>query len=684
MRLNVPGAAFGTNVAEAIKGLGSTEEKVGDELFSRAFAIQQLRNESEATNGTSYLLGQSDKLVTDFEGQKRGLNAVNGEAAHRQAQQDLWQRTRDGLSNPMAQKMFDAKSLGIIARATSRGAWHAAQENRSATSNAYQSEIDAAIDTAINAKTPEEFKQKIDQIDSTTKDFGAANGLAPESAEQLAFKYKSKAEANYIKGVNRRDPVLARKLMDEAIEAGRLHGSDRDAIEGPIHSQLLSTSASHFTDQNEKEWRDPESWAAAHGRARATGMDYTFGTNLMSAGMEYKRATGRDVKIESLVRTYEEQARIRAEHEAMRGGVEANPAAQPGTSKHEFGRAADVDPAFADWLKQGNNAQKFGLEFLSGKTGVNDPNHVQLAGDAPLRRTRTYDINERDYVEGAIDKTKAGLPNAPPEMLDRVRVEATNLYRRNAALDKQEDVQNEETIREALHRDNPPRTMDDLFKLDPSYQDTWNKLPVKVQDRFVKQMNRDFVTDPAEYHRYLGMASSEETIKDFVKPETYDAIQQSEGLSRAKKDELTKLFFKLRDKPEHDPGVAFAWRQIRYSLPSEFQKAGDLQNEYKGALQTMLRLYQENHVKAFPKGQDLIDIGQRLQAEIAPPEGISDNPVYRFFHPQPRLFEAVPPATERTKIEETLTKMIGAKPSEEMINQVYIRDQYQKLYGSAK
>jgi hypothetical protein len=691
VRVNPPPAAFGTNIADAIKHLGSTESEVGNELFSRAVAMQQVRNETEATEAAANYVKQSDKLFTDFEGQKRGLNAVQGEEAHRQAQDELRKQVRSTVSNPQAQKMFDSKTFGDFNRALFNGARHAAAENRSAINTSYQSEIDAAADTAVNAKTPEEFKQKLNQIDSTTKDFGANSGLDADATAQLAFKNKSKATANYIEGLARRDPVAARKMLDEEIEAGRLHGSDRDKIEARVHSQLMTTGSSHFVEQNENDFRNPEGWLARRG-GKATGIDYQFGQNLVAAGTAYERATGKQVKIESLVRSYEEQARIRREHEAMPGGVEAHPAAMPGTSRHEVGRAADVDSGFASWLKEGNNAEKYGLEFLKGKTGVNDPNHVQLAGDAPLRRVRTYDINERDYVEGAIGRLKAALPNAPPEMVDRVQREAQALYSRNATYDRQQDESNFNTIREALGRDNPPRTLDDLLRISPEVTNAWHSLPPKLQDAALKRITKDFTTDQVFYHQQLGMAAGDEDAKrQFMSPENYEVIQTTDKLSRAKKDELTKSIFAQRQKPEHDPSVALAWRSIRYTLPEELQKAGDLQNQYKGSLQTMLRLYGEVHGGKFPSQPELQEMGQRILKEVTIPGELPEarspyDPavagIIKWWNSRSgRLFEVTPPKAEYENIKKTLTDMMKAPPSDEMINQVYRRQLYQNLYG---
>jgi LAS superfamily LD-carboxypeptidase LdcB len=90
---------------------------------------------------------------------------------------------------------------------------------------------------------------------------------------------------------------------------------------------------------------------------------------------DYSDETGRKPEISSLFRTREEQARAYLNY--LRGGGLAAP---PGHSRHEIGEAADLntDAKFANWLKSGNRASKYGMEFLPGHAGQIDPYHIQL------------------------------------------------------------------------------------------------------------------------------------------------------------------------------------------------------------------------------------------------------------------------------------------------------------------
>jgi hypothetical protein len=122
----------------------------------------------------------------------------------------------------------------------------------------------------------------------------------------------------------------------------------------------------------------------ATGGADASQMHPAFANRAAQLSAEAEKATGQPISFNELHRTYEQQASIRAEHERMPGGVDAHPAARPGTSYHEIGAAGDMDDNKASrWAKTPGPdgltpIQRIGLEQLPGKTGQNDPNHIQL------------------------------------------------------------------------------------------------------------------------------------------------------------------------------------------------------------------------------------------------------------------------------------------------------------------
>ena len=64
--VQTPGAAFGENIGAALQHIGATGEQVGGELFARAIALQDLRNENEARDAQVAYATQSADLVAKF------------------------------------------------------------------------------------------------------------------------------------------------------------------------------------------------------------------------------------------------------------------------------------------------------------------------------------------------------------------------------------------------------------------------------------------------------------------------------------------------------------------------------------------------------------------------------------------------------------------------------------------
>lgn len=114
------------------------------------------------------------------------------------------------------------------------------------------------------------------------------------------------------------------------------------------------------------------------------GLHPEFYGRLRAAAEDAEAATGERIKFNSLFRTNQQQREAYARYKSGYGGL----AAPPGTSRHEFGRAADIEPGKnLDWLRSTDpatgqpRAAQYGLSFLPGRAGRVDPVHIQMAGD---------------------------------------------------------------------------------------------------------------------------------------------------------------------------------------------------------------------------------------------------------------------------------------------------------------
>lgn len=130
--ISTPGAAFGENIGAAIEKLGSTVGQVGNELWQRAIALQDLANENAAREAqTKFALGAS-QLHADYSA-KTGKDASDSLQGFLDSQAQLRTQIGSSLGSPMAKKYYDADSLPFMQRNVFSAAAHAAEENKKYT-----------------------------------------------------------------------------------------------------------------------------------------------------------------------------------------------------------------------------------------------------------------------------------------------------------------------------------------------------------------------------------------------------------------------------------------------------------------------------------------------------------------------------------------------------------------------
>ena len=128
-QVSTSGAAFGENVGAAIQGLGSTTEKVGDEVFSRAMALQDLRNETVAREAQTNYAEQASLLHAQY-GALEGKAAVDALPGYIKSQKDLRDSIRGSLDTQNAQRFYDRDTLPFMQRNIFSAAGHAADQNK--------------------------------------------------------------------------------------------------------------------------------------------------------------------------------------------------------------------------------------------------------------------------------------------------------------------------------------------------------------------------------------------------------------------------------------------------------------------------------------------------------------------------------------------------------------------------
>lgn len=214
MKPNIPAAAFGGEVAQAMSGFGKTLEGVGDEIFNRALALQNLNNETEAKEKAADFQIEVGKLHAEYSA-KSGKDAVDSFQPYIESIKALRGKMRDSLSTSMSQKMFDSDSLSTMGRTIFNGAGHAASSNKQYVAGASAARVDALGEGVYQNPDTNTTKAAIRDTEKEVRETQAPlAGWSPEVTDQKVQEAKSAIVAKQIKGLATKKPFEAAKLLD--------------------------------------------------------------------------------------------------------------------------------------------------------------------------------------------------------------------------------------------------------------------------------------------------------------------------------------------------------------------------------------------------------------------------------------------------------------------------------------
>jgi len=259
-RLNVPEGAFGGGVAAATQELGTRVSAVGNELFGRAIALQQLNNESEAREADAQYMMKAGELHANYQSLE-GKARVDAFPKYSQDLQDLRTQIRGGLSNSMAQKMYDASSLSTMGRSIFNGAGAAASANKEWAHGAVTAQHDLIVKGVYDDPNNESaFRQAIDNNHKTAATRAAltAGGASPERVELITKQGDSTIAANRILGMARNQPYQASQLLKQYKDEGLLFGKDAEVVQNKVESLTQTVGADAIAGQTLGKYLQPD------------------------------------------------------------------------------------------------------------------------------------------------------------------------------------------------------------------------------------------------------------------------------------------------------------------------------------------------------------------------------------------------------------------------------------------
>lgn len=210
-----PVEAFGGATAAALQHLGQVTQQSGDELFSRAVAMQDLKNRTEANDlAIDAEMAMSD-AYTKF-ASLQGKNAVGAQAGFNESLKQIQKDYSGRGSNPEVTRMVDMQTKGTMARTIFSGGRHAATEQKTWTK---QSALDGIAlnnkQVLDNPKDELEFQRRRAESERLTRVLTQVEGLDEVSTKRMVFESNSKSRAAQLDGMIREAPLTATGLVDK-------------------------------------------------------------------------------------------------------------------------------------------------------------------------------------------------------------------------------------------------------------------------------------------------------------------------------------------------------------------------------------------------------------------------------------------------------------------------------------
>lgn len=514
---SIPADAFGVNIGRAVEHMGTTLDQVGGELWQRAVDQQNLKNETESTAATANYELQARQRQVDYTTKQQGLNAVNGLPGEMQAQDDLRQSFRNGLSNPAAQRMFDRSSLFIMNRELGIIGSHAATQNRVAFNTENKNAMETALDSLMQNPTPDNLGDTLERIGPMVQKQAVSEGLDPVSTARMQEKAMSAAKAHFIEGVSHTDPQKANAYF----EANRksMTYEDIKRLENIIPARNRQVASRVGADAIQEGWQPYMTPSQRH------VMD-GVATPLTSIVQEAQRILAKDGKEVVPISGFRSNAEQRdiwgRSHE---GRLFA--AAPPGSSRHEVGLAVDLQPqgstTYGDVQRamyQASSNLGIPLSDEHARLGARDRPHYSLprdydVGSAPKPTKPTLQQQVDTGKQWAFNK----FPN-DPAMPDEVEARIRGNFHASDQLNRQTIQDNMNILEDGMINrgdGQPAQNMDDLLHLDSKRQQAYDTLvsmdPGKAATwpARINTYNRSMIvhSDPQLLNRMDGMRASD-------------------------------------------------------------------------------------------------------------------------------------------------------------------------------
>jgi hypothetical protein len=667
---------FGVNVANAISGLGKAADGAGNEMFTRAIAMQDLYNHSEAQDADARYMQKSGELHAQYSALS-GKAAVDAYPDYVKGLQDARSDIRDGLSNGMSQKLFDSQSLSTMGRTIFNGAGHAATQNKEFALNSSKSRVQAIGDTALAQPTDDagfaaglaQTKAEVEASMQLNQGAGPDDDLTKEAVVQA----QSKLWANRIQGLTKTQPIAAGKMLEQAVKDGQVRGEDIGKLTNLVQGAQNTVGARMVSQQVNSgaglRWGqgpvDIKQAATAIGQFESGGNYQTIGVQTAHGQALGKYQVMSDNLPEFLTKaglpsmTADEFLKSPSAQDQVFSAVFGGYMKDKGS----FNDAASMWFSGKPMAEAGGRRDALDTSVPAYLTQTN----ALLAKNAPL--SAKVDMGKRIAGEQAPDN-----PLFPDYVQQRIETDHNQALqiKRDDTWQAQQPIENT-LVGAASQNGKLPTTVEELTA-DPQVAAAWEKLgalnPAKQRyylNVLARNAKGDHALTPETLKQYTGFTGEAITRPaDFVNENILDT-----DLPITKKAELIKLQQAIQGKTDKgNPAVTQAMGESADMLNAAGIKRTNIDDydQFTGALADQLRQWSQDNQKPPNYEQRRVIVSRLLQNQSTPGRfwGTNKYPTYQLPVPNDVLEEA---------------KRLNPNLTDVQIQREFTRQKFKELYG---
>jgi len=674
--INTPLASFGGDVAQATSHLGSAVAGAGDELFKRGMAMQELANHSEANLATADYMQKAGELHANFSS-LQGKDAVDAYPDYIKSLKKLRSGIQDGLSNDMSRKLFETESLSTMGRTIFNGAGYAATQNKAYAIGSNEARIQAVRSAALAQPDDEHaFQAGLTLTEQQTRQKGQLEGKSEDAILNDIHQAQGKLWTDRITGLAKTQPFTAQKMLDDASKRGDITGEDLGRLTNVVQGAKNTVGARQISAEI-RSGADLSfgSKVVSPSSARDAIGTYESGNNYGALGVEVPgrgRALGKYQVMPENLQPWLKQAGL------------------PAMSEQEFLKSPSAqdkvfDTVFGQYMKDTGSFNDAAAKWFSGRTMAEAGNAKDQTGTSVQKYVSGTNalLAKNASLKDLVDRGTARAQEiAPNDVLlpDYVQQRVTSDYNQNLAIKRNDEFNNKQIVVSGIlggQDGKLPTTLEELKAKDPNIEKAWNDLNPTTQRQYLGYLAQNTKADNnwtpdrlRENQRLKGLAQSDPAA--FI-----DEDIVGKNLPTSAKKSLMELQVKVKGNAEQDPRVTHALQVLRPMIePAGLSRKTDTNgfDQFVGALQEALDVEQQDSKKP-PTAEKIKEIGTRLLQEQSGTGWFGSS-----FGAQ-KMYQVSVPDKEADAIRKAYQQEKGAIPTDERIQEIYVRQLYRKLYS---